>query len=746
MKKLVLALILTSTTISVYARDRHQSYFTYEEGGTMVRQSGEGGEIDGRVNLPVFPGDEIRTARRGRAEIRLADGNVIALDRNTTVRFSSILDSYDGESSQTVGELSYGNVFVHDGDTEDVPLRLDTGNASYVSTRDAIYEVETDGSDRDVLSVFVGTVEVRTPEETSRVRAGEEVRIDEDGIYGSNTLARDGTTDFERWYLRRAERYGRDGNSHLGASLGYADSTLNSYGSWLYVSDYGRQVWRPYVSVGWRPYHYGSWRYGPSGCLVWVSDEPWGWVPYHYGRWSFTSLHGWVWLPGNSYAPAWVYWAFGPSYAGWVPAGYYDCYRPYNRWLWSGSAYNGYDRFDVGFGFNGRVRLSGIDLTPWTFVESKGLLSRRTDRAAMSIDAIRSRLTQDGDRAFVSGAALTLGRNGMRDPASAIGVIARRGLGGGTGTEGSGSATDMTPFFRRDSELSTSVRDRVLRSAGSVSAGERSEGAVSRGATGRTGGTGPAGGISRDRSSGPSSGSGTIQRGLAPDRPASSGTRAPGIDRSGSGTRPEPAGTPATVPAPLTWRAPAVARPRRDSSPDPETDHSRARGRGISRPGAQTSPGTTAPSPAVPDSSNQDRSDGWRQRSVQRPRPSEGATEVVPRRTPEPQDRSSWRSGSNGPSDSRPPSSGRVQRDSSGSRSSDVPRRVIEGIGGARVSPAPASGRSSSRESSGSRSTSSSGRSSSTPRVERAPERSSPPPAAPRNESAPRKEGNIKPE
>lgn len=744
MKKLVLALVLTSTTLSVFARDRHQSYFTHEDGGTVVRQSG-GGEIEGRVNLPVFPGDEVRTARRGRAEIRLADGNIIALDRNTILRFGSILDSYDGESSQTVAELSYGNVFVHDGDEDDAPLRLDTRNASYVSTRDAIYEVETSGADRDVLSVFVGTVEVRTQAETSRVRAGEEVRIDEDGIYGSNTLARDGTTDFERWYLRRAERYGREGSRYLDARLGYADNTLNSYGSWIYVNDYGRHVWRPYVSVGWRPYHYGSWVHGPSGYLNWVSDEPWGWVPYHYGRWAFTSMYGWVWLPGQLYAPAWVYWAFGPSYVGWVPSGYYDCYRPYNRWLWSGNAYHGYDRFDVGFGFHGRVRLSGIDLTPWTFVDSKGLLSRRTDRAAMSIDAVRSRLTQDGDRALVSGTALTLGRNGMKDPASAIGVIARRGLGGGTGTESSGSATDMTPFFRRDPELSTSIRDRVLRSAGSSGSGNRTGGL---GTPGSSGGTGATGGISRDGSSGTAGRSGGISRGLTPNRPNPAGTPRTGIDRSGSGTRPDPAaGSPAPTPAPSNWRAPSVGRPGRDAGPDREAEQGDTRARGISRPGTQTAPGT--PAPAVPDSANQDRADGWRQSSVQRPRQDDGRPQIVPRRNPESGEGSSWRNGSNGTtgsSDSRPRSGGRIQRDSSGSRSSDVPRRVIEGIGGARVSPAPASGRSSPRDSSGSRPTVSSGRSSPTPRVERARERSSPPPAAPRQESSPRKEGNIKPE
>ena len=36
--------------------------------------------------MPVFPGDEVTTSRRGRVEIRMADGNIIALDRSTPVR------------------------------------------------------------------------------------------------------------------------------------------------------------------------------------------------------------------------------------------------------------------------------------------------------------------------------------------------------------------------------------------------------------------------------------------------------------------------------------------------------------------------------------------------------------------------------------------------------------------------------------------------------------------------------------
>src|SRR2546421_7594946 len=106
------ALLLTAAPLFAASSGRSQSYFTYDDGGTIIKQGEDGREIDARVNLPVFPGDEVTTSRRGRAEIRLADGNIIALDRSTTIRFVSILDSYDGDNAQTVVELRTGHVAV----------------------------------------------------------------------------------------------------------------------------------------------------------------------------------------------------------------------------------------------------------------------------------------------------------------------------------------------------------------------------------------------------------------------------------------------------------------------------------------------------------------------------------------------------------------------------------------------------------------------------------------------------------
>src|SRR6185436_20017344 len=82
---------------------------------------------------------------------------------------------------------------------------------------------------------------------------------------------------------------------------------LTPHGSWIEVGSYGR-CWRPSgIAVSWRPYCYGSWAWTDCG-WYWESDEPWTWACYHYGSWVVDSHHGWVWVPGIEWAPAWVSW------------------------------------------------------------------------------------------------------------------------------------------------------------------------------------------------------------------------------------------------------------------------------------------------------------------------------------------------------------------------------------------------------------------------------------------------------
>ena len=636
MRKLTLTLLsmLAMAVPLQAAQGRDQSYFTYDDGGTIVRQAEDGREIDARVNLPIYPGDEVVTSRRGRSEIRLADGNIIALDRSTAIRFRSINDSYDNDANQTVVELRYGHVAVQRTDFNREALRLDTPSASYSASSVAIYAVDSDSRGADRVSVFYGEIEVRTPTRTSTISEGEEGRVDEQGLYGLVSSQRGTADEFERWFIRRSERYGRGTSRYLDRSLAYSDYDLQQYGSWTYVSSLGTWGWRPYVSVGWRPYYYGSWSYGPGGCLTWISTEPWGWVPYHYGRWGYDSIFGWCWVPGYTYSPAWVYWAYGPGYFGWAPAGWYDCYRPYYGW-----AYQPYNRarLDFGFGFYGRVRLNEIDLRPWTFVSPNQIVSTRVDQAALTTDAIRDRLRRDPGAgvATVSGVPARFTRSEIKDPAAAIGTIARRGIGSGTGREGSGSAADMTPFFRRDPELSNTIRERIVRSAPGVPVG------------GTAFVSSPRGGL-----------------------PAGSGVPSPGTPGTIEGRIPPHGDSPDSGRGTINRRDPVTPSPATPSNVDRS---GAARNNWRDRLDRSVTPG-------IPAERSQDRTpvdrtpaETWRGRVV-------GRGEATPRNDT-PLDRTPV---TRTPVDRTPVSRTPVDR-TPVDRGSDVPRRIIDRIGGARI-------------------------------------------------------------
>jgi len=95
---------------------------------------------------------------------------------------------------------------------------------------------------------------------------------------------------------------------------------LSSQGNWVHTDTYG-DVWQPNVQdPDWAPYTDGHWVYTDEG-WTWVADdsEPWGWATYHYGRWVNLDGRGWFWVPGYTWAPAWVSWRYGGGYCGWAP-------------------------------------------------------------------------------------------------------------------------------------------------------------------------------------------------------------------------------------------------------------------------------------------------------------------------------------------------------------------------------------------------------------------------------------------
>lgn len=111
-----------------------------------------------------------------------------------------------------------------------------------------------------------------------------------------------------------------DGGYQVDASFQTFYQALAPYGAWEALPGYG-YVWQPAAGVqdaAWRPYTLGHWADTDEGWM-WMSDEPFGWIAYHYGRWMRTHTLGWVWTPGDQWAPAWVSWRYGNDFVGWAP-------------------------------------------------------------------------------------------------------------------------------------------------------------------------------------------------------------------------------------------------------------------------------------------------------------------------------------------------------------------------------------------------------------------------------------------
>lgn len=106
---------------------------------------------------------------------------------------------------------------------------------------------------------------------------------------------------------------------------GYFYTALEPYGQWIELND-GVTAWQPdFIGTNWAPYTLGRWEWTADG-WYWNSDEPFGYITYHYGRWYNDDYYGWIWVPDDQWAPAWVEWRYDDNYVGWAPLSPYGVF------------------------------------------------------------------------------------------------------------------------------------------------------------------------------------------------------------------------------------------------------------------------------------------------------------------------------------------------------------------------------------------------------------------------------------
>ena len=110
----------------------------------------------------------------------------------------------------------------------------------------------------------------------------------------------------------------RASSAAAGVSFDFFYDSLDPYGEWVELPDYG-YCWHPSgVDADWAPYSDGYWTYTDAG-WTWVSYEDWGAITYHYGRWVRLNDLGWCWVPSYEWGPAWVSWRSNDEVVGWAP-------------------------------------------------------------------------------------------------------------------------------------------------------------------------------------------------------------------------------------------------------------------------------------------------------------------------------------------------------------------------------------------------------------------------------------------
>jgi len=307
------------------------------------------------LNLPLAPGDTIRSTDVRRCEIQLDTGTIIRLDLNTELKIETILaQSLSSKNSITNLVLNQGHIYImyKQYDKREV-FQVITPNAAVMMKHNTVALINAKEDTSTDIQVKEGKAHILYgPDEylmvEEEVKKSQKLTVSPDNLLIGATYEQD--VDFEFWNENMNESFVElhRGTSFIPAPIQkfspalfyFAQKFSTRHGEWVWSSLYG-WVWRPFYNDSypwgnWQPYMYGNWR-ELNGELFWVPEESWGWVPYHLGLWVWDTKLGWLWLPGSAFAPGWAAWDFYTGYYSWRPWSLMDYY--YGNYYYPGYTY-----------------------------------------------------------------------------------------------------------------------------------------------------------------------------------------------------------------------------------------------------------------------------------------------------------------------------------------------------------------------------------------------------------------------
>lgn len=417
LRQLLGALALAVVLPAVAGADERYGYVRTLQGGASIAST-ESSAQAAEVNQPVQTGDRVLVSDRSRIELELSDRTLARLDGGSDLTLVRSAFSADADDRNTLLRLDVGDLqlVVTEDALGDELARIDTANATFYVSEPGLYRVRTDGDAWTAVTVRSGALEVRTETESITLAAGRSLRVDGAEFPRLAEFDTPAEDDFDLWGRELDGQVEQADLGYVEPEMRYTAASLDRYGDWVNVGS--RHAWHPgSVGADWRPYWDGRWGYTPSG-LTWISNEPWGWSTYHYGSWDYVPVYGWVWYPGVQYAPAWVYWYWGPSYAAWCPSGYYSRYYGaygyrYGVYGWAGGGWDGFanwsfvptryfghrnlrDYSHPGAYYRDRYGLRDVPRGIIT-TDTRPITPNRWDRPTEVIDALQRVRFDDGD-------------------------------------------------------------------------------------------------------------------------------------------------------------------------------------------------------------------------------------------------------------------------------------------------------------------------------------------------------------
>ena len=309
----VLALVLPVVATESESIYGHVSFV--EDQATIIRL--DGGKDNAVLNLPLVPGDTIVTGSNGRCELQFDNGTVIRLDKNTSLRITTVqAPTLSSRSKVTTLHLLQGQLYTLPQTYGREMFQIITPNAAVKleSRTAATIRFNADlstslFSDAGKFAVLYGA-DGRSLKKL-KVKSGQAYVIHADNTMAPCSERRN--LDFVAWneYVDRHFKELHFGISNVPPKLKFGNSALqywaekwsSRFGEWIYDELFG-YVWKPAADQfanSARPFFHAEY-VRINGQLFLVPQESWGWVPAHMGTWVWQS-RGWTWIPGDWFHP-----------------------------------------------------------------------------------------------------------------------------------------------------------------------------------------------------------------------------------------------------------------------------------------------------------------------------------------------------------------------------------------------------------------------------------------------------------